>query len=246
MRGLTYREGGVPDPNMLVLRPRYPLGRLRPRQREIPAPPPLPPEAYEEEHSLLSQMETVTGISPYVSGNVPTSVSHTTATSVSLLQQAATRLLQFKATMLNNLCWQRVFEHWGADTQQFMTEPVWARIVHGNDVHFEKAEPWQVAGEYDYQLVGADEQTSKEQERQQSLQLLQALAPFAQMLNWKPLVERVAAAYDIPDPESLLASPQAQPQAAPSPQNGAGPNGGSQIQLPPGVQQAIQQGGFQG
>jgi hypothetical protein len=247
MRGLTYREGGVPDPNLLILRPRFRWPVSDHDDVMFQAPPALPPEAYQEESVLVDKMETVTGISPYVSGNVPTSVSHTTATSVSLLQQAATRLLQFKGTQINNLCWQRVFEQWGADVQQFMTEPVEARIVTGDDVKFEKVEPWQVAGEYDYKIVGADEAASKDVERQQALQLLTALAPFAQMLNWQPLVERVAEAFDLPDPHALLANPQAQPAAAPQP-NGPGgtaqaaPGLPSNVVLPPGVQQAIMGG----
>jgi hypothetical protein len=258
MRGLTYREGGVVDPNMLVLRPRFRWPVSDHDDVQFQAPPPLPTEAYTEERSLIDQMQTVTGISPYVSGNVPSSVSHTTATSVSLLQNAATRLLQFKGTMLNNLCWQRVFEQWGQDVQQFMTEPLYARIVQGDQTTFQKVEPWQVQGEYDYRIVGADEQSSKDQERSQAVQLLQALAPFAQAINYKPLVERVAAAFDLPDPDALLATPQAQPMAAPQPNGGTGlpPSQGGQtapqsmsaggVQLPPGVEQAILGGGMSG
>src|SRR6185312_12246456 len=254
MRGLTYREGGVPDPNMLILRPRYRWPVSDHDDIKFTDPPPLPPEAYQEQSTLIDQMETITGISPYVSGNVPTSVSHTTATSVSLLQQAATRLLQFKGTTINNLCWQRVFNQWGADVQQFMTQPVWARIVKSDGVEFEKVEPWQVHGEYDFKIVGADEAASKDVERQQALQLLTALAPFAQMLNWQPLVERVAEAFDLPDPHALVAQPQGQPPMAPQPAGGGAPPGGggtpqvapglpSNVVLPPGVQQAIMQGG---
>ena len=179
MRGLTYREGSIVDPNMLVLRPRYRWPTSDHDDIKFTDPPPLPSEAYQEESSLLEQMETVTGISPYVSGNVPSSVSHTTATSVSLLQNAATRLLQFKASQLNNQCWQRVFDHWAADVQQFMTEPVWARIVKGQDMQFQQVQPWEVQGEFDVRIVGADEASSKDQERQSAIQLLQALAPFA-------------------------------------------------------------------
>jgi hypothetical protein len=247
MRGITYREGGVPDPNLLILRPRFRWPVSDHDDIQFQAPPPLPSEAYEEESTLLNLMSTVTGISPYVSGNVPASVSHTTATSVSLLQGAATRLLQFKATMLNNLFWKRVFEQWTQDIQQFMTQPVWVRLTHGDSVAFQRVEPWQVAGEFDLRIVGADEASSKDQERQQAIQLLQALAPFAAALNWQPLVERVAAAFDLPDPQALLQPQQPQQQPPPQPpapqpqqtQPQPPPTAGTQIALPPGVQQAI-------
>ena len=255
MRGLTFREGGVPDPNMLILRPRFRWPVSDHDDIEFQAPPPLPPEAYQEESSLINQMETVTGISPYVSGNVPTSVSHTTATSVSLLQGAATRLLQFKAMMLNNSIWQRVFDHWTSDVQQFMTEPLWARVPHGNGYAFQRVEPWQVAGDYDLKVIGADETASKDQEKQAAIQLLQTLAPFATVLNWKPLVERIASAFDFPDPELLLAQQAPPQQMAPSPGGGAPPQGGQpqgmqpptmgNNPLPPEVQAAINAGGQQ-
>jgi hypothetical protein len=250
MRGLTYREGGVPDPNLLVLRPRFKWPVTDHEDIMFQASPPLPPEAYQEESSLIAQMEQITGISPYVSGNVPGSVSHTTATSVSLLQGAATRLLQFKAQMLNSGYWQRAFEMWGADVQQFMTQELETRIVQDGEVTFKKYAPHEVSGSYDIRVVGADEAASKDQEKQAAVQLLQALAPFAAAgaINFKPLVERVASAFDFPDPEALVAQvqqPQQGPPASPQPpQNGQPPSLMGGGQMPPEVQQAIMKGGM--
>jgi hypothetical protein len=97
MRGITYREGGVTDPNMLELRPRFkwPVSDhddIRPFEVQ-----PLPPEAYEEENALLARMQLITGINPYISGADLQSVDQNTATGVTALQEVASRLLRFKA-----------------------------------------------------------------------------------------------------------------------------------------------------
>jgi hypothetical protein len=89
--------------------------------------------------------------------------------------------------------------------------------------------------------------------------LLNALAPFANLniINWQPILQKVAENFDFPSPDVLFRTPQAPPQASPAP-NGMPPpngNGGAPpqpnmqpstlqgVQLPPGVSGAILGGG---
>lgn len=228
MRGITYREGGVTDPNMLELRPRFKWAvsdhdDIRPFEVQ-----PLPPEAYKEEETLLARMQLVTGINPYVSGADLQSVDQNTATGVTALQEVASRLLRFKAAQIQYKGYQRSFEQWGANTQQFLDRKLAIEIAgQGNDTEWIEVGPQDVAGELTYRIEGSEESLSRQQERGEAIALLNAFAPIAQTrpdLNLKPIVERVALAYNFPNPESLWQPvPQQQaPPAAPGP--GFNPN----------------------
>lgn len=239
MRGLTYREGGIQDPNLLVLMPRFKWGVTDHDDIRMIDMPPLPPEAYREEEALLARLQYVTGITPYVSGAGTNNIDQNTATGISILSSAAGALLQFKRQQIHFGIWQRTFEQWGADIQQFMTEPVWIRLMGaGGSYTFEHVHPQDVAGEYEYVLEGTEESLSRQQERQEALGLLQALAPIMGLgiVNPKPILERVAAAFGFDNPEELFAVHQQAPPAAPfPPQNG-------QVPTPPGGQQLVHGG----
>lgn len=222
MRGVTYREGGVTDPNALELRPRFkwPVSDhddVRPFEVA-----PLPAEAYNEENALLSRMQLVTGINPYVSGSDLQTVDQNTATGVTALQEVAGRLLRFKATQLQYRGYQPTFEMWGEMIQQFLDKPMAVKILGpGNAANWVTVTPQDIAGHFAYSLEGTEESLSKQQSRGEALALLNAFAPLIATghINFDPLLERVAAAYDFPNPESLIQQPQApQAQPAPSPQ----------------------------
>lgn len=248
---LTYREGGIVDPNAIRIMPRA----LIPvtdhddlKQLEVK---PLPPEAYEEESSAKSDLRDVTGITPYISGAATGSVDQNTATGVSILNNAASALLRFKANQVQYGIWQRTFEQWGDDIQQFMTEPLYVRIAGpGSEVTWEQVTPQDVVGDYDYVLSGTEEALSKAQAKQDGMALLNAFAPFVQMgvVNAKPLIEQVADAFGFANPDELLVgTQQGQPPAAPY-HGGTpmGPQGNGQTlvnggQMPGLVQQAIGQ-----
>src|SRR5262245_43703775 len=98
MRGVTYREGGVTDPNKLQLRPRFKWAvvdhdDIKPFEVQ-----PLASDVYQERTRMLSDMQLVTGINPYVSGADLQTVDQNTATGVTALQEVASRLLRFKAS----------------------------------------------------------------------------------------------------------------------------------------------------
>lgn len=230
MRGGTYREGGITDPSKIAVRPRLwlPVGDhddVQPFQFA-----PLPPEAYQEEAQLLGRLQYVTGITPYVSGANLETVDQSTATGVNLLTEVASRLLTFKARQVQLGVWQRVFEQWGSDIQQFIDKPLWVRIDGpGGEVSFQAVGPDEVAGEYDFVLQGTDEDLSRSKERSDAVSLVQALAPMIQagIIDPKPLVERVGRAFGVDDPQTLLAAAQPQQQAAPGPPADQGGNGAS-------------------
>jgi hypothetical protein len=244
-RGITYRETGVIDPNALELKPRFKWPVSDHEDIVFQQPPPLPSEAYTEEQTLLGNMQTVTGITPYVSGADMSGVDQNTATGVTTLAGAASRLLQFKAGMIQLGVWQRTFEQWGAMIQQYMDRPQWVRITgSAGELLFRQVHPTDVAGDFDFHLVGIEESLSKQQERTEAMSLLNSLAPFAQMgfVNMRPLIEKVAQAFDFENPEELFNQPQppgaaapsvpGQPSAAPPPPGQPAPAGGNGTQLP--------------
>jgi hypothetical protein len=218
-RGITYREGGVTDPNMLELRPRFkwPVSDhddIRPFEVQ-----PLPPEAYNEENALLARGQLVTGINPYISGSDLNTVDQNTATGVTALQEVASRLLRFQASMIQNKGYQRAFEMWGDMAQQFHDKTVDVEII-GPDgkAAWDSISPQEIIGHYQYVIEGSEESLSRQQERGEAVALLNAFAPLLANrpdINIRPILERVATAYDFPNPESLFAPPQ--PQVPPAP-----------------------------
>ena len=241
MRGVTYREGGVTDPNKLQLRPRFKWAVVDHDDIKPFEVPPLSSDVYQERTRMLSDMQLVTGINPYVSGADLQTVDQNTATGVTALQEVASRLLRFKASQFQYKGYQHTFEMWGDMIQQFLDRTIWAKITgpDGQETWHE-VNPQDLAGHFDYALEGSEESLSRQQERGEALALLNAFAPLAQLgfVNFKPILERVALAYDFPNPESLFLPPQVQPAAAPTqeqidqqqaaqaPQNGAGGAGG--------------------
>ena len=252
MRGITYREGGVTDPNMLELRPRFkwPVtdhDDIRPFEVQ-----PLPPEAYGEANALKADMQLISGINPYVSGSDLQSVDQNTATGVTALQEVAGRLLRAKAAQIQ-FAYQRAFEMWGDMTQQFLDKAVQVKIVgQGNDAQWVNIRPSDVAGHFEYKIEGSEESLSRQQERGEAIALLNAFAPLAQLgvANMAPILRRVAIAYDFPNPDSLFNPPQQGPPAAPQPGQ-PGPQDplfnvrSPQIGAVPQRNQFMQQGGLQ-
>ena len=188
----------------------------------------------------------MTGINPYISGATSggTGTDQITATGVNILNEVASRLLKFKAQQIQYGIWQRTFEQWGNDIQQFMDKELYVRIVgaDGQD-QFETVTPQDVVGEYDFVLEGVDDSLSKQQERADIVGLVGALAPFIQMgiINPKPLAEKIAAAFNIDNPDSLLQQQPQMPPAAPTaPGGGAPANGAAPPMLPSGAMMGMQ------
>ncbi len=256
MAGFTYRAGQVIDPNMLTLRPgfRWPVtDHDDVRAVQMPQ---LDPNVWNQLQRNLGDMERVTGISAYVGGADSSTVDQTTATGVTALQSAANTLLRFKARQLHDKGFQRTFEQWGEMACQFMSDGIWTEIV-GKDLiakitqaegQVEPGEtpdhawwyvtPQECVGHYKWNLEGSEESLSRQQTRSEALALANALAPYVQLgvVNARGLIERIATAFDIQDPDSLVQQPQQQAPAAPFQQNGNQlPQASPQLGLPNGT-----------
>jgi hypothetical protein len=178
-------------------------------------------------------------------------VDQNTATGVTALQEVASRLLRFQAAQIQNKGYQRAFEMWGDMVQQFLDKSVSVQIMGPDGKPFwDEVTPQNVIGHFAYKISGSEESLSRQQERGEAVALLNAFAPLLANrpdINIKPILERVAIAYDFPNPEALFNPPQQGPPAAPS-QDQFNP----QIrgaELGPGVQfghnSGLQQGGVQ-
>lgn len=237
-RAFTYREGGVVDPDGIEIKPRALIGVTDHEDLKPILTQPLPAEAFREEESLLGLLQMVTGVSPFISGAQMSGVDQNTATGVSVLSEVASRLLRFKASLIRRKIWTRVFEMWGSDIQQFMDETLWIRLTGpGGDTEWRPHNPAEIAGEYDFELEGSDDAISKQQDRNDALALLNALAPYAQqgLVNPAPLLENLARQFGIADPKSILApAPQTPPGAGPFGPNGQPPTPGNPQEVLPG------------
>lgn len=239
LRGATVRET-VPDMKQLVFRPSFLWPVTDHDDIRFQEPPPLPPEAYRETDVLLGRLQYVTGITPSISGTSADigGVTPPTATGATLDTQAASRLLQFKASIIHQRTWQRTFEQWTALTKQFLTSDLEVRIVgpdpdqqnqqqvDGQRFHWRTYTPDQIIGDFDVKVEAGDEAATVAQERAESVALLQALAPWAQagLCDPRPVLRRVAKAYGEMSPDELF--PPAQPQQV------AAPNGNQPPQQP--------------
>lgn len=251
-RGITYREGGVVDPGQLKLKP----GFVWPVQDHDDVKPfqldPLPPEVYHEEESLLARMQLVTGINPYVTGSDTAGVDQNTATGVTVLNEVASRLLRFKASQIHYKGHQRTYEQWSELIMQLQDREVVVRLEGRDGYEWKTYKPDDVIGSYDIVLEGSEESLSRQQERSEAVALMNVFAPLVQagVIDPKPLLEKIAYAYDFPNPDALLKP--AGPPAAPGPQVPQtnqtpmpqqqmvpDPNGGPGQQLDPRILQAV-------
>jgi hypothetical protein len=258
-RGFTYRETGVLDPRSLVVKPRF-FWPVQDHDDIKPVDmPTLGQDVFRQVDTLLARMQLITGVNSYVSGAETVGVDQNTATGVTALTDIASRLLRFKARMLATKGLQRTFELWGELVQQFMDKQTAVRIEGADGISWQEIGPQEIVGNYDYTVRGVEESLSRQQQRGEVMGLLNALAPFANLniINWQPILQKVAENFDFPSPDVLFRTPQAPPQASPAP-NGMPPpngNGGAPpqpnmqpstlqgVQLPPGVSGAILGGG---
>lgn len=242
MRGFTYREGGVTDPNALEIRPRakWPVSDHDDVQPIIT--PSLPREAYEEQASLLSQMQLVTGINPYISGSGLDTVDQNTATGITVLSEVASRLLRFKAKMILEKGYQRTYEQWASLIQQLQDKSFWTKIIgEDGEAAWLEVTPEDLGGDFDIIIEGTEESLSRQQERGEAVNLLNAFASFADRVDLQPVLEKIAKAYNMPNLIQVQPPAPAGGQQAPGiPGAGAEPNTMAPgAGLPPDVLQAI-------
>ena len=160
LRGATVRET-VPDMAQLVMKPAFIWPVTDHDDVQFQAPPPLPPEAYEEDSSLNAKMEQITGISGYVTGQVSATGARS-ATGVSVLSQAANKPLLFKMEQLRLKVWQRTFEQWADLTKQFLRKDTEFKIDGLPGEQWVTMGPASIYGDYDVSIKAGEESGDKQ------------------------------------------------------------------------------------
>jgi len=190
-----------------------------------------PPEFYNQSEMITNDINRITGLPEFMNGGIPE--IRRTATEISAVADAANARTADKLAIIE-MAISEVARRMVTLAQQYMTGEQVARLV-GKD-----GEPFWVTydreyleGEFDFEVVGGSTQPHNEsQRRQQTLQLVDALAPFAGagIVNMQELASYVLQfGFNIKNPEKFvqaaLQPPQmagAPPQGGPMPPEGAG------------------------
>jgi hypothetical protein len=226
MRGATVRET-VPDIAQLVLRPNYLWPVTDHDDVHFQDPPAMAPEAYEQRSTLLGAMQYVTGITTIVSGQAQNPGADTqTATGISTLSGAASKLLEFKARLIALRVYQRSYEQWKDLAHQFVSEPMSVKLsgkakadnlAQGGNGWADYG-PQNIYGDYDVRVRAGEESLNRAQKRADAIQAANALAPYIQVFPGlaKPIIEQIGDAYGWEDIDQILDQVQ-QPQPAQAP-----------------------------
>jgi hypothetical protein len=205
-----------------------------------------PPEFYNQSSLIAGDMDRVSGVSDYMRGAMPE--IRRTATEAAIAQDASNARAADKLAVIEleiAACAGRLV----ALAQQYMTGQQVARVVGSNAiplwVQFDRD---YIAGEFDFEVEGGSTQPVNESfRRQMALQMVDAMAPFAQagVIDMGALARHVLQfGFGIKTPEAFLAAPapQQSPQGQPMPEQMGGgmpPQSG----LPPELMQALGAGG---
>lgn len=175
---------------------------------------PVDPGLYQYSQDTEANMDRVSGVTEYQQGAVPE--IRRTATEASMIQDAANARSADKIAQVELLI-AEVGERVVQLAQQFLTEDQEARIVGKNGypiwIPFGRDA---IQGEYDFSVEAGSTQPHNESYRKnQALQLLQAMTPWAQagLVNAQELL-RFALTYgfQIKNPDEFMAQAQPQPQ----------------------------------
>jgi hypothetical protein len=205
-----------------------------------------PPEFYNQSSLIAGDMDRVSGVSDYMRGAMPE--IRRTATEAAIAQDASNARAADKLAIIEleiAACAGRLV----ALAQQYMTGTQVARVVGSNAiplwVQFDRD---YIAGEFDFEVeAGSTQPVNESFRRQMALQMVDAMAPFAQagVIDMGALARHVLQfGFGIKTPEAFLAAPapQQMPQGQPMPEQMGGgmpPQGG----LPPELMQALGAGG---
>ena len=217
-----------------------------------------PPEFYNQSSLIASDIETISGVSEYMRGQMPE--MKRTATEASIIADAANARAADKLATIE-LAISAVASRLVQLAQQFMDSEQVVRIVGKNgepawvtfDVDY-------ISGEFDFEVESGSTAPNNESfRRQQALQLVDAMAPFASagIVDMGKLAAHVLQfGFGIKNPESFL-SQAPPPQAAPPDAAAAGgvppevaamaagmPAGPAPQMPPQGMPEAPPQGGM--
>lgn len=192
---------------------------------------PLDVQMYQQSDVIQRDIATVSGITEYQRGGNEQMIRRT-ATEASMIQEAANSRAAEKLAAVEEFT-GHVARHIIMLAQQYMTEPSVGRIVGSNGAPvFFSFEPTWIQGEYDFEVeAGSTMPKNDASRRQQSVDLLQALAPFIPTgaINVPELIKFVVTGFGIRDPNKMVASgppppgPGGPPPGATMPPPEAGP-----------------------
>lgn len=167
------------------------------------------PQLYQDSEVIEGDIATVTAVSEYQRGNV--SEIRRTATEASLIADASNARAVDKLAKVEHVI-AEIGERLLTLAQEFMDSPQVAKITgaDGNSVVFE-FQPEDIVGQFDFEVEGGSTRPNNEtQRRQDSLDLLNALAPFASagLVNLQALLAHTLKyGFDVKNPERFLQGP---------------------------------------
>jgi len=173
-----------------------------------------PPEFYNQSSLIAGDMDRVSGVSDYMRGSMPE--IRRTATEAAIAQDASNaRAAEKLATIELDIgqCANRLVQL----AQQYMTGEQVVRVVGSNSiplwVQFDRD---YISGDFDFEVeAGSTQPVNESFRRQMALQMVDAMAPFAQagVVDMAALARHVLQfGFGVKSPEAYLTAPQQQMQ----------------------------------
>ncbi len=161
----------------------------------------------DEEQVLKGDMETISGVNPFVSGSETSTIDQKTATAVKAIQSMAQRRILMKKQKFANQE-RQIGKH-----QLLLNEQLAPDVVPGYGPNGEPM-PLQIQDIIGctYEVEDADESLNRQERRQEASLMLQtiaglmALPQFGMIVNAKAILEDFFESYDV-DPEAMLVEP---------------------------------------
>jgi hypothetical protein len=183
--------------------------------------------------ALKVDMDDMSGVNQYISGQSDSDVDPKTATEVTQLATASQRRINAKKNQLGR-GYQRHNVFALKNTKQFMNTPLIVRLdgvvpdaaisqgANGSDYSFDAVDPQDVAdAELEILISNADESIDKQEKRQQWLLLANTVAsmvavcpPTGPVPNMPRFIEELLEAYDVEDPDDFFVQPPVLPDLA--------------------------------
>lgn len=170
------------------------------------------PQLYQDSQVIESDIASVTAVSEYQRGNV--AEIRRTATEASLIADASNARAADKLAKVENVI-AEIGRRLLQLAQEFMDSTQVARITaaDGSTIVFE-FDPEDIQGEFDFEVEGGSTRPNNEtQRRQDAIELLNALAPFAAsgIVDLQAVLSyTLKYGFDVKNPERFLSQPQPQ------------------------------------
>jgi hypothetical protein len=172
----------------------------------------IPSSSVTEEEAIKSDMERATGISEAVAGTGQVA-SSTTATGTQLVQQAAEGRIKQKGKNLAKELIRPAAAQWLELYRQHVSGSQDVRVDTPSGYHWVKVKPKDVAANLEIvPEAGATEPENPAQKQQTFMNMIQALAPFAEQLDQGELLKRGLEMFGVPHPDKLIKEPEPEGQ----------------------------------